>query len=90
MNFIDTDIEIEQVEPSAISGFDGKIPDKVHLIFALGTRMSYFEFPNNRQEFMSGHPNTISVIDVEHWRDTLHCVLQLNMIICINILHLLS
>lgn len=71
MDLINIDVEIERLEPSAIFGFDGKIvgglkvhPDKVHLIFPLGTRVSILNVQNNRQEFMCGHTNTISAIDV--------------------------
>lgn len=71
MDIIDTDIEIETLEPTAIFGFDGKIPgalkghpNKTHLIFPLGTRVAILNLQNNRQEFLCGHTNTISAIDV--------------------------
>lgn len=71
MDLIDLDVEIEQLEPTAIFGFDGKIPgglkvhpNKTHLIFALGARVAIMNAQNNRQEFLCGHTNTISAIDV--------------------------
>lgn len=71
MDLIDMDIEIEKLEPTAIFGFDGKIvgglnvhPNRAHLIFPLGARVVVLNVQNNRQEFLCGHTNTISAIDV--------------------------
>lgn len=71
MDIVDADVGIEQLEPTLIFGFDGKIssglkvhPNKTHLIFALGTRVAILNAGTNRQEFLCGHTNTISAIDV--------------------------
>lgn len=71
MDLFVEDVEIEQLEPTAIFGFDGKVasglkvhPNKTHLVFPLGTRVALMNVQNNRQEFLCGHTNTISAIDV--------------------------
>lgn len=71
MDLVVEDVEIEQLEPTAIFGFDGKVasglkvhPNKTHLVFPLGTRVALMNVQNNRQEFLCGHTNTISAIDV--------------------------
>lgn len=60
-----------ELQPIAIFGFDGKIPaglhvhpDRKHVIFALGNKLSIMNVETAQQSFLSGHSNTVSVIDV--------------------------
>lgn len=68
---IDFNVEIENIEPTAILGFDGKVlgglkvhPSKSYLLYPLGTRIVISHVKNNRQKFLIGHTNTISTLDV--------------------------
>lgn len=39
-------------------------PDNKHLIFPIGNKVSIMNLETNKQEFLCGHTNTISTIDV--------------------------
>lgn len=62
---------LDELEPIAIFGFDGKIssslhvhPDQRHIIFPLGNKISILNVQTNKQTFLCGHTNTVSNIDV--------------------------
>lgn len=62
---------LQVLQPIAIFGFDGKIPgglyvhpDRKHAIFPLGNKLSILNVDTNKQEFLSGHTNIVSTIDV--------------------------
>ncbi|XP_059614084.1 cilia- and flagella-associated protein 52 [Phlebotomus argentipes] len=62
---------LQKLEPVAIFGFDGKMPGGLkvhpggkHTIFAIGNKISVTNMQTNRQEFLSGHTNSISAFDV--------------------------
>lgn len=62
---------LQELQPIAIFGFDGRIPaglhvhpDKKHIIFALGNKLSIMNVGTGQQSFLGGHTNTVSVIDV--------------------------
>lgn len=66
-----SDQEIQTLNPLAIIGFDGKIPhgfklhpNEKHLLFPLGNKVSILDIETNRQEFLSGHTNAVTAIDV--------------------------
>ena len=63
--------DVQSLEPKAIIGFDGQVqsglivhPDQKHLIFPLGNKISILNYATNCQEFLSGHTNTISTINI--------------------------
>ena len=39
-------------------------PDQQHLIFALGCKVSILNLQNNKQEFLCGHTNNISALEI--------------------------
>ena len=39
-------------------------PDQQHLIFALGCKVSILHLKNNKQEFLCGHTNNISALEI--------------------------
>lgn len=62
---------LEPLEPLAIFGFDGKIagalhvhPDGKHVLFPLGNKVSILHVDTKHQQFLSGHTNTVSTLDV--------------------------
>lgn len=62
---------LDQLEPIAIFGFDGKVagglcvhPDREHVVFPLGNRVSILNVDTNRQTTLIGHTNSVSIIDV--------------------------
>lgn len=62
---------LEVLQPIAIFGFDGKIPgglfvhpDRKHVIFPLGNKLSILNVDTSKQEFLCGHSNIVSTIDV--------------------------
>lgn len=62
---------LDQLQPVAIFGFEGKIPsglhvhpDKKHVIFALGNKLSILNVESGEQSFLTGHTNIVSTIDV--------------------------
>ncbi|XP_030372398.1 cilia- and flagella-associated protein 52 [Scaptodrosophila lebanonensis] len=63
--------EIAKLHPRTIFGINGKVanglrqhPDNQHSIFALGNKIAIWDFKKNTQEFMSGHTNSISCLDL--------------------------
>lgn len=64
--------EIEELEHIAIFGFDGSKPNGLkvfqnHLIYPLGDKVSIVNVRNHKQEFLRGHTNTVSTIDISKW-----------------------
>lgn len=64
-------LELKELEIISIFGFDGKIqsglkihPDQKHILFPLGNKVSIINFDSNKQEFLCGHTNTVSAINV--------------------------
>ncbi|XP_037046555.1 cilia- and flagella-associated protein 52 [Bradysia coprophila] len=64
-------IGVEELENIAIFGFDGAIrcslqvhPDKEHLIFPLGCKVSIMNTVTSKQQFLCGHTNQVSKIAV--------------------------
>lgn len=82
-------VGLEELEPMAIFGFDGRYsliyiflfanvhstpglianglhihPDRMHIIFPLGNKVSIMNMATYKQQFLCGHTNTISNIDV--------------------------
>lgn len=62
---------LEPLEPLAIFAFDGKIagglhvhPDRQHVLFPLGNKVSILNVDTKCQLFLSGHTNTVSTLDV--------------------------
>lgn len=64
-------LQLKELEIISIFGFDGKIqsglkihPDQKHILFPLGNKVSIINFDSNKQEFLCGHTNTVSAINV--------------------------
>lgn len=61
--------KIEELPIIQIFGFDGKNPlrihpDEEHLVFTIGNKISILNLKTNKQEFLSGHTNNITIIDI--------------------------
>lgn len=66
-----TNEKLLDLEHIAIFGFDGQIPyglkihpNKKHMLFPLGNKVSILNIETNKQEFLSGHTNTVSAVDI--------------------------
>ncbi|XP_061393419.1 cilia- and flagella-associated protein 52 [Musca vetustissima] len=64
-------IETKRLQPRAIFGINGKVefglhlhPDKRHIIYPLGTKIGIDDTKTNKQEFIGGHTNNISCLDI--------------------------
>ncbi|XP_034657831.1 cilia- and flagella-associated protein 52 [Drosophila subobscura] len=63
--------QCQQLKPRAIFGINGKVENGVRqhpttgdIIFALGNKIGIADHKKNSQEFIAGHTNTISCLDV--------------------------
>lgn len=63
--------ECQQLQPRAIFGINGKVENGVRqhpitqaAIFPLGNKIAIADFKKNTQEFVAGHTNSISCLDV--------------------------
>ncbi|XP_068149093.1 cilia- and flagella-associated protein 52 [Drosophila tropicalis] len=68
---MDAPIDCKQLRPRAIFGINGKVENGVRqhpttgdIIFALGNKIGIADYKKNTQEFVAGHTNTISCLDV--------------------------
>ncbi|KAM7357608.1 cilia- and flagella-associated protein 52 [Cochliomyia hominivorax] len=62
---------VKRLEPRAIFGINGKVvfglhlhPDGQHFIFPLGTKIGICNTKTNKQEFVGGHTNNVSCLDL--------------------------
>lgn len=62
---------LNKLEILSIFGFDGQKSDSLkvhpnqnHILFPLGSRISILDFQTNKQEFLCGHTNAVSTIEV--------------------------
>ncbi|XP_023303772.2 cilia- and flagella-associated protein 52 [Lucilia cuprina] len=62
---------VKRLEPRAIFGINGKVafglhlhPDGQHIIFPLGTKIGICNTKTNKQEFVGGHTNNVSCLDL--------------------------
>uniref|UniRef100_A0A1A9X516 Cilia- and flagella-associated protein 52 n=1 Tax=Glossina brevipalpis TaxID=37001 RepID=A0A1A9X516_9MUSC len=68
---VQNDVEVEKLKCRAIFGFNGKVnfglhlhPDGRHLIFPLGTKIGIDDIKTSTQEFIAGHTNNLSCLDL--------------------------
>ncbi|XP_005191124.2 cilia- and flagella-associated protein 52 [Musca domestica] len=64
-------VETKRLEPRAIFGINGKVefglhlhPDKRYIVYPLGTKIGIDDTKTNKQEFVGGHTNNISCLDI--------------------------
>uniref|UniRef100_A0A336M2Q3 Cilia- and flagella-associated protein 52 n=1 Tax=Culicoides sonorensis TaxID=179676 RepID=A0A336M2Q3_CULSO len=63
----------KQLEPVAIFGFDGNVPnglrvhpDGIHLIFPLGNKVAILNFHTDKEDFLCGHTHTVSCLNISN------------------------
>lgn len=62
---------VKRLETRAIFGINGNVvfglhlhPDGQHIIFPLGTKIGICNTKTNKQEFVGGHTNNVSCLDL--------------------------
>uniref|UniRef100_A0A1A9VDW4 Cilia- and flagella-associated protein 52 n=1 Tax=Glossina austeni TaxID=7395 RepID=A0A1A9VDW4_GLOAU len=68
---VENDVEVEKLNCRAIFGINGKVnfglhlhPDGRHMIFPLGMKIGIDDLKTSTQEFIAGHTNNLSCLDL--------------------------